>query len=248
MFSKHIFGAHRAAVAWVLVLTCLCSLFSCGSNLHTITTTGNQYFDKETDTTYKALPASYEPIAKGEEYGELDLSGMTYILHEIDGLSPTDYLCSVYGDVYHDKDIDFPTFDQWELTSAIVCNDAAIVVSLLTLDPNNEAHAPVLKGIKECWDNGSPVDYPSYLVPVRNYTLRFTSDTVPGLYYSIKLLEYGEDVCDVIVTADGLELEVNLGRYFLYDRYSKRCVAITGDIFRLLDGDTTTGEEEKPAS
>ena len=247
MFSLHSPRTCRAILALALALTCLFSLLSCGSNLHTITTTGNQYFDEETDTTYTALPASYEPIASGEEYGELNLSGMTYILHEIAGLSPTDYLCSVYGDVYHDKDIDFPTFDQWELTSAIVCNDTAIVVALLTLDPANKTHAPILNDIKQRWDHDHSVSYPSYLDPVRAHTLRFTSNTAPGLYYSIKLLEYGEDVYDVIVNELGEEVEVNLGRYFLYDRYSKRCVAISNDIFRLLDGDITEGEET-PAS
>ena len=63
----------------------------------------------------------------------------------------------------------------------------------------------------------------------------------------VKLLEYSEDVYDVIVTDAGEEVEVNLGRYFLYDRYSKRCVAISNDIFRLLDGDIAEGEEN-PAS
>ena len=247
MFSHHTIRAWRAILALTLALTCLFSLFSCGSGLHTITTTGNQYYDKETDTTYTALPASYEPIASGEEYGELNLSGMTYVLHEIAGLAPTDYLCSVYGDVYHDKDIDFPTFDRWELTSAIVCNDAAIVVALLTLDPTNTTHAPILNDLKQRWDHDNSVSYPSYLDPARAHTLRFTSNTAPGLYYSVKLLEYSEDVYDVIVTDAGEEVEVNLGRYFLYDRYSKRCVAISNDIFRLLDGDIAEGEEN-PAS
>ncbi len=248
MFSHPSSRALRTAIALVLVLSCLLSLFSCGKKLHVMTTEGSDYFDKKTDTTYQALPASYEPIASGDEYGELDLSGMTYILYEIAGLAPTDYLCSVYGDVYHDKDIDFPTFDQWELSSAIVCNDTAIVVSLLTLNATNEQHAPILNDLKQCWDDNTAVTYPSYLDPARIYTLRFTSDTVPGLYYTIKLLEYGEDVYDVVMTEAGEELEVNLGRYFLYDRYSKRCVVISNDIFRLIDGGTTAGQEEKPAA
>lgn len=238
----------RAIIALALALFCLLPLLSCGKKLHTMTTEGNEYFDKWTDTTYKALPASYEPIARGDEYGKLDLAGVTYILHEVAGLSPMEYLCSVYGDVYHDKDIDFPMFDQWELTSAIVCNDTAIVVAVLTLNASNEKHAPILNELKQRWDNDISVTYPSYLTPVRVHTLRFTSDTAPGLYYSVKLLEYGEDVYDVVVNDAGEEIEVNLGRCFLYDRYSKRCVSIPDDIFRLLDGDTTADEAEQPAA
>ena len=248
MSSPSSFSRLRAFIALVLMLCCLLSLFSCKNKLHTLTVRGSDYLDKKTDTTYKALPASYEPIAQGNEYGELDLSGMTYILHEIAGLSPKDFLCSVYGDVYHDKDIDFPTFDQWELTSAIVCNDTAIVVAVLTLNASNEKHAPILNELKQRWDNDISVTYPSYLTPVRVHTLRFTSDTAPGLYYSVKLLEYGEDVYDVVVNDAGEEIEVNLGRCFLYDRYSKRCVSIPDDIFRLLDGDTTADEAEQPAA
>lgn len=246
MISPSFFSRLRKGLAILLALCLLFSLSACGKKLHKLTTEGSEYFDKKTDTTYRALPASYEPIATGDEYGKLDLGGMTYILYEVAGLSPEDYLCSVYGDVYHDKSIDVPTFDQWELTSAIVCNDTAIVVAVLTLTPGNEQHAPVLANLKECWDHGTAVTYPSYLTPDRIHTLRFTSDTAPGLYYSVKLLEYGEDVYDVITTETGEEVEVNLGRCFLYDRYSKRYVAIPDDIFRLLDGDTVENEAETP--
>ena len=247
MFSCSFFHRIRPLLAWLLALCCLFSLVSCGKKLHTMTSDGGEYFDKRTDVTYTALPASYEPIATGEEYGKLDLSGMTYILYEIAGLAPEDYLCSVYGDIYHDKNIDFPTFDQWEVSSAVICNDTAIVVALLTLTAGSDQHAPVLAELKRAWDYNTAVTYPSYLEPARAHTLRFTSDTAPGLYYSVKLLEYSEDVYDVITNESGEEVEVCLGRYFLYDRYSKRCVAISNDVFRLLDGDTITEETDTPA-
>ena len=61
MSSPSSFSRLRAFIALVLMLCCLLSLFSCKNKLHTLAVRGSDYLDKKTDTTYKALPASYEP-------------------------------------------------------------------------------------------------------------------------------------------------------------------------------------------
>jgi hypothetical protein len=230
----------RRTLALLLVLASVLLSVSCGNKLHTVTSLGGEYFDKQTNTTYVALPASYEPIARGDEYGELDLSGVTYILHEISGLMPTDYLCSVYGDVYHSKDITVPDFSQWHISSMKVCTDAAITVSYMTIDPETEGHAPILDALQSAWRDRQTISYPSYLTAKESYTLRFESDDAPGLYFAIKLLAYDEDVYATVADGQGGTVEINMGRYFLYDRYSRRCVPTDDTIFRLLNGEEIT--------
>ncbi len=229
--------AVRRTLAIVVLLICALLLASCGKALHTMTSNDGEYFDKWTDTSYTALPASYEPIARGDEYGKVNLAGVTNILYRIDGLSPQEYLCSAYGAVYHSKDVLVPLFDEWTVSSLKVCTDATIVVANLTLTPEDAVHASVIEAVQTAWCDATAIRYPSYLTPDENYTLRFESKDAPGLYYAVKLLAYDEDVYDVVTNEAGEEVEVNLGRYFLYDRYSGRCVPTDDRIFRLLQGE-----------
>lgn len=240
----------KSLTALALLMAALMLLVSCGPSLHTITASGDTYFDQRTDTYYNVLPAAYEPIARGEEYGKVDLAGMTQILYKIEGLPATEYLCSSFGDVYYDRDTSPVLFDAWELSAAYVCTNTATVISELTLFPDKEEHAPVLNDLQAAIVSGVNVTYPSYLTPKRIYVLRFTSTNAPGLYYSIKLLQYGEDVYDVIKNEAGEQVEVSLGNTFLYDRYTDRFVAIDDTIFRLLDSEelapTPEGETDQP--
>ncbi|MBE6620984.1 MAG: hypothetical protein E7625_06460 [Ruminococcaceae bacterium] len=240
----------RSLTALALLLAMLMLLVSCGNKLHVITASGDTYFDKKTDTYYSVLPPAYEPIARGEEYGTVDLAGMTQTLYEVVGQSPTKYLCSSFGDVYYDRDASPVLFDAWKLSAAYVCTNTATVISELTLHADKEEHAPVLDDLQAAIVSGANVTYPSYLTPKRIYVLRFTSQNAPGLYYSIKLLQYGEDIYDVVKNEAGEDAEVSLGNTFLYDRYTDRFVAIDDTVFRLLDNEelapTPEGETDQP--
>lgn len=229
--------ATRRTLAVIVLLIGALLFASCGKALHTMTSNSGEYFDKWTDTTYTALPASYEPIVRGSEYGKINLAGVTNILYRIDGLPAMEYLCTEYGGVYHSKDVEPILFNEWEISSLKVCTDAAIIVSNETLTPEDETHASIIADTQTAWRDGVAIRYPSHLTPDENYTLRFESEDAPGLYFAIKLLAYDEDIYDVVVNEAGEEVEVNFGRYFLYDRYSRRCVATDDRIFRLLAGE-----------
>ena len=220
----------------------LASLASCG--LRKMTAQGGEYVDTRTNVTYVALPASYEPIARGDEYGKVDVAGVKNVLYEIEGLSPAEYLSSAYGSVYHAKDLAVPDFTAWEISSLKVCTDRAVIVSHLTLTPEDPSHLDVMEQLQATWTNAPAVDYPSYLTPKEQYTLRFCSEDAPGLYFAVKILCYAEDVYGTALGDDGEEIEVSLGRYFLYDRYSKRCVATDDSIFRLMEGEELTPEND----
>ena len=88
--------ATRRTLAVIVLLIGALLLASCGKTLHTMTSDSGEYFDKWTDTTYTSLPASYEPIARGDEYGKVNVAGVTNILYRIDGLPAQEYLCTEY--------------------------------------------------------------------------------------------------------------------------------------------------------
>ncbi|MBR0443372.1 MAG: hypothetical protein IIX15_03440 [Clostridia bacterium] len=223
-----------------LTLTLAVLLCSCGARLVNVVAEGNDlYRNTKTGSIYQVLSASYEPTARGEQYGRLDLAGVEFILHEIPGLEPDNWLCSAYGDVYCNSSYDILPFTEWDINALYVCTNTAVVVSELTLRESKHAQPELCRDLfsllQTTYENGPAVYYPSYANSARTYTLRFATDEYEGLYYCIKLIEYSEDIIDT-VKIDGVAQETNLGRTFMYDRYADRCVPVSDLIFRMLDG------------
>ncbi len=218
----------RRAICFTLVLLMLTMSVACKNQLHTLTAENGNYTDNKTEITYTALPASYEPIARGEEYARIKLSGVTSKLYEIVDLSVTDYLCTDYGGVYYNQTVTPTLFADWTVATLQICTDQAIVTSHHTLTPADDKEAYVIASLQTAFCTGDDVRYPSYLTPERYYTLRFASEDVPGLYFTVKILQYSESVYG--------EDETELGTTFLYDRYTGRCVAVDDNIFRIMDG------------
>lgn len=215
-----------------LVLSVLMLMTACGGRLTPIVAEQNDLFrNTRTGSTYQVLPASYEPVSRGEEYGRLDMDGVSFVLHEIPGLAPEEWLCSVYGDVYCNSSYEIALFEDWDIDVLHVCTNTNLVVDTLTVKASTypaeqcEALFDLLQGD---YKNGTPTDYPTWAEVARVYTLRFETAALSGLYYSVKMIEYTED----IVSDAG-----NLGRTFLYDRYADRCVPVSNVVFRMLDGE-----------
>lgn len=233
----------RFSVALVCVTLALCTLLccSCGNRLvKLVAMEGDTYRNTQTNTVYTVLSPSYESVARGEEYARLDLSGVEFILHKIPGQDPSEWLCSTWGDVYCPADYDITPFEDWDIDALYVCTNTAVVVAELTLresdHPQPTLCADMYSLLQSAYVNGPAVYYPSYASSARTYTLRFATNAHPALYYSVKLIEYTEDIVDT-VELDGVVQEVNLGRTFLYDRYADRCVPVTDALFRMLDGE-----------
>jgi hypothetical protein len=205
----------------------------CGcAKLHTVVLQGNTYVDKKTGVEYTALSACYEPVMRGEEYAVMDLSGVETILYEMGDFSPEEYLCTAYNDVFCADATAVPSFDAWDVAEIYVCTTTAMTAALLVLDgEEGGVDAPLVWALRDAYVEGARVKYPSYYTVADSYTLRFTANNVPGLYYCITYVEYAEDVYDAI---DGVE--VNLGHYFIYDRYNKVCVAVGDALHERLGG------------
>lgn len=241
---KH-FGLCRTLPCLLLVLALL--LCSCGGRLVSIVAeqgdTARELFRNErTGAVYQVLPASYEPVARGEQYGRSDIGGVEFTLYGIPGHDPNEWLCSEWGDVYCDSSYDVLPFEQWDVDALYVCTGTATVVAELTFLKEGGNVQPELcerlfSLMQQAYQSGPNVRYPSYETPARSYTLRFATNEYGALYYSVRLIEYAEDIFTT-VEIDGEEQQQNLGRTLLYDRHADRCVPVSDVIFRMLDGAT----------
>ncbi len=239
---KQAFFFHRTIPSLLIaaMLTASLALTGCKASLHKMTSQDNDlYIDQATGITYQTLSSSYEPIARGQEYATLDLGSVAFTLHEISGLEPNVWLCSVYGDVYCSTSTQLAPFTDWDISALHVCTNTTVVISELTVRPDakhtEEVCQAIFDTLQAAYRDGPAVPYPSYADSTRIYTLRFEAEQAPGLYYSLKMIEYQEDIYDCL--PGGTE-EINFGRTFLYDRYANRCVPVNDLLFRMLDGES----------
>ena len=200
-----------------LVLVMLsCALLLCSCGVHKLTVNDNDtYTDRKTGVTYRPLSACYEPASLGEEYASFKVKKVTTKLHVIGELPVENYR------VYANENLQIPTFEEMEINRALIYSTGGSTIPSLTLEADDEKETALLHSLADAYLNGARVSYPSYQTSTASYTVRFAASNLPGLYYCMTYIEYAEDIYDEI---DGVE--TNLGRYFLYDRYNKICVAI----------------------
>jgi hypothetical protein len=124
-----------------------------------------------------------------------------------------------------------PSFEELDVQRALLYSTGGSTIPTLILNREDDEQAELLAMLTQAYLNGTRVSYPSFYTQQASYTMRFDATNLPDLYYCISYIEYEEDVFDEI---DGVE--VNLGRYFLYDRYNKICVAVDASLHNALRG------------
>ena len=228
----------KARIRILAALLAAFSLFlvAC-SPLHAVTEQDDRYLDKQTGIVYRPLSAAYEPISRGAEYATLSMGKVSYTLYEVTGLSPELWLCSSYGDLYLAEDATgFVPFAEWKVSALYLCTNTALSVAQKALRATDADEAAIIDSMQLALTQAAPVYYPSYLTPIDTYIVRFESEDAPGLYYSVKLLRYDEDIYEGVAQKDGSIADVSVGRTFLYDRYADRCVPVESTLFDMLDG------------
>ena len=212
----------KSKLFYLLLVMLSCALLLCSCGVHKLTVNDNDtYTDRKTGVTYRPLSACYEPASLGEEYASFKVKKVTTKLHVIGELPAENYLGSVYYGVYVNENLQIPAFSEMEVNRALVYSTGGSTIPSLTLEADDENETALLSALADAYLNGARVSYPSYQTSEASYTVRFAASNLPGLYYCMTYIEYAEDIYDEI---DGVE--TNLGRYFLYDRYNKICVAI----------------------
>ena len=213
----------------LLLVCCACLLCACSPVRKLKVNDNDTYTDRKSGVTYYPLSACYEPASLGKEYASFTLSGMTTMLHELSGQAPEMFLGSVYNGVYANESAVVPTFEELELSRVLIFAKTASSIPMHTLKANDADEAALIGALREAYLNGARVSYPSFYTQKAAYTLRFEASNLPDIHYCISYIEYAEDIYDEV---DGEER--NLGRYFLYDRYNKICVAVDGTLHRAL--------------
>ena len=207
------------------VLACAMLLCSCSSVTKLHVNDNDTYTDRKTGVTYRPLSPCYEPSLLGEEYASFNLSGLTTMLHTVDALSPLEYLGSVHYGMYAAEDVAVPTFEQLDVTRVLIYSTHAPTIPTETLEAAEPDERAVIDGLRQAYLQGERVSYPSFSPQKASFTLRFEAKNLPGVYYCFSYIEYEEDIYEEI---DGQEK--NLGRYFIYDRYEKICVAVDASL------------------
>ena len=156
------------------------------------------YRDTKTGAVYRILPNSYEPKSRGEEYARLDMDGVAFVLHEIPGLAPERFLSSTYNDVYCPEDYEPVALADMDVSVLHVCTNTNLIVDALTI--KSDVYMPaelcevLFEQLKTAYREGESLPYSPLVEVESSYTLRFESPDLPGLYFSIKMIRYAEDV------------------------------------------------------
>ncbi len=215
----------------LLLLSCACLLCACSSVRKLKVNDNDTYTDRRSGVTYRPLPACYEPATLGAEYASFKLGDVTTTLHVVSALPPENFLGSMHNATYANEALDIPDFAALDISRVLIYAKSAPSIPSATLQMTEETHGAVILALREAYLNGTRVSYPSFYRQDAAYTLRFEATNLPGVYYCFSYIEYAEDIYEMI---DGEER--NLGRYFLYDRYNKICVAIDGALRAVMHG------------
>lgn len=205
----------------------------CAEKLPALTFDGQTqtYGNRQSTTRYRALPATYISQVQGEAYATLVVGNVEETLYRIPTLDPTLWLTTAYGDVYCAETLSYPAPEKLTLTGMTLAKVSKPRDSLVTLD---ETQNDLICRIRDAYFTGETLEYPTYLSSTAGYILNFSSAEMPGILYSLRYLEYGEEVLATKTDPDGTTVEIHVGRYFVYDRSTGRFVAVDDTLHNLL--------------
>ncbi len=186
------------------ILLCV-MLVGCSSN--TFELTDGKFVDKKTDIAYTDAPACYEPIEIGtKKYGELD----SLVLYEIVGADPAKWLCESTGTVFYADGVHLPTLSEMNISKSELLIDSANTIEL---------SADISSAVIRAYSDGESIErpMPSGEELVHSVMLKFSDNSI-GICYLLSYMELKEDY------AVG---DTNYGKYFVFNRFEGRCVAVS---------------------
>lgn len=183
-------------------LACLL-LTACSLDLVSFQYGDGQLYNKRQGLYYKAAPTSYAPVVIGDAYGYYKDMDMT--LYGIKGQDPAQWLTQENNGgattVFYNIDLTLPTIAEMAPHTVYICTGEEITYSVGTIDDQT-----AIDTLVDLFTNGEAVEWP-LVDAVVTYDLLFLGDAYPFLYYHLTYGEFPEGT-------------------FLYDRNTKRCVAI----------------------
>lgn len=197
--------------------TLLCAVSATACNNVNLQSGKNGLYDKKNDISYSHASPVYEAISLLKEYGKLTVTDSeSYVLYTIPGMDPTEMLATEDFNIVYSSELDMPTLLEMAPTILRVCSDS--------IEIKRMENAVVVASLAHAYSEGESIDYPG-TTPLRSYKARFESVNYPGFYYTLTYVEYASD----LVIEDQ-----NYGRYFLYNAFDHRFVAVGDDIHTAL--------------
>ncbi len=169
--------------------------------------------DKKTGITYTYVYTSvYQPIAVStESYIIWKHNNVKINYYPIEGLEPTEWLYSDYGELLCSTGEELPSLEGFGAKGAFICLEGTSAVSLFEIKDKT-----TVDKIVEAYTTGEREKYPSD-PSGSTFSLKFISDEYPEFYYNLILIAYA----DSTYLYDRLNgIYVNMGDLFdEYDLY-----------------------------
>lgn len=210
-------------IALALASLMLLGLCSCSAKI-TYDGESGIYKDKK-GNEYLRAPSCYEPVSYLSEkaYGTLVAGIGEFDLYAISNAKEGDWLTTADGDVLYKKGVTLPALEEFGVSGVLICREGESIHAFARVETQAEIDA-LIKAYLE----GESIPYPTRAA-AQSLRLRMTSKEYPFLYYRLTYLEYSSDVIVYTVDENGLEQEINYGKYFIYNRDEERCVPV-GDV------------------
>ncbi|MBQ7378475.1 MAG: hypothetical protein IJW70_02200 [Clostridia bacterium] len=221
-------------IKWIaLVLACVMSvlcLCSCGGAKIAYDQEDGSYTDKR-GNTYLRAPSCYEPVSYDSEkvYGTLTAGIGTFDLYSIAGTEKGEWLTTAEKDVLYKDSVALPTLQDFGTNCIYVCREGESIHAFARIDTAAEINALV-----KAYLEGESIPYPSRQA-TQSLRLRFASEKYPFLYYRLTYLEYSSDVIVYDTDENGQEIEINYGKYFIYNRDDGRCVPVGDAVHKYVE-------------
>lgn len=191
-------------------------LTSC-SQLVRITYKDGKYTDSAHNIDYENASVSYEPVSEGTEYARFNKT----VLYTIPGAEPTEWLAEKYegiGSVFYSEDVVLPSLSEFEANKILIFVSGFNNLAVASIND-----AEVISELTDILANGEQTEAQN---TDKSYSLKIASDKYPFIYYNLVY----------IISADG--------ERFVYDRGTKRTVAVGTLIDKYFTGDSAQFETE----
>lgn len=165
--------------SFLLILVMLATTVSCSSGL---VFDKGKILDSKTGIYYDYAPNTYEAIAISNAiYSVWEQNDVEVAYHAIEGLSTEEYLVDEYGYIICAEDKALPDLDGFAPTSALICTNTEVAVSIGEINEKAKVSALV-----ELYMNGESVNFEN--TAIDTLEVKFISEKYPNLYFNLSVM------------------------------------------------------------
>lgn len=246
-------------VTLLSLLACASLLLASCAKLPKMEYENGVYTNAKTGIRYTAAPAYYEAIAlEGEEaVARVMQKDNELLMYQMKGVAPEKMLASANYEVFCAVGTKLPELGEMDVERVLVCQTAGKTYELATL--SSERDIAELVGAY-CNFAGFDANEIDVGLQKERYDLKFSSKTVPGVYYCLTYWEFADEVLvyeviddfesfektypDVEVTTEEYKGEkyavYHFGTNILYNRATGLCYPAGDIVAKYLQGEADT--------